>query len=103
MHLNDIPNRELLPGFTAKIVHGEKLSWAFWEAKAGAEVPEHQHPHEQIMHVVKGTFEFTLDKRTQTYTDGSIVVIPSNTPHAGRAITDCRLMDIFTPVREEYR
>ena len=34
---------------------------------------------------------------------GEIVCIPSNQWHYGKAITDCVLMDVFTPVREEYR
>lgn len=103
MHLKDLPTKELIPGFHAKMVHGDQLSWAFWTAKAGAEVPEHHHPHEQMMHVVEGCFEFTLDGKTQRYDAGSVVHIPSHIPHSGKALTDCQLMDVFTPVREEYR
>jgi len=29
--------------------------------------------------------------------------IPGGTEHGGEAITDCVLVDIFTPVREDYR
>ncbi len=103
MHLDDLSEKELIPGFSAKMVHGEQLSWAFWRANAGAIVHEHHHPHEQIMHVVEGEFEFTLNDETKTYRAGSVVHIPSNVPHSGKAITACRLMDIFTPVREEYK
>ena len=55
------------------------------------------------MHVVEGEFEFTLNGETQVYSDGAIVLIPSNIPHAGKALTACRLMDVFSPVREEYK
>jgi len=55
------------------------------------------------MHVVSGEFEFTLDGQTQVYGPGSVVHIASNRPHSGRALTPCRLMDVFSPVREEYR
>ena len=43
------------------------------------------------MHVVEGEFEFTLDGETKVYTKGDVVVIPSNTPHSGIAMTPCRL------------
>jgi quercetin dioxygenase-like cupin family protein len=101
--LNELPSKELFPGLHAKAVHGEQMSWIFWDVAQGAVVPEHHHPHEQILHVVSGEFEFTLAGETKTYTSGAVVVIPSNVPHSGRALTPCQLMDVFTPVREEYR
>ena len=64
---------------------------------------EHHHMNEQIMHVVEGSFEFTLDGNTKVYGPGDIVVIPSHTPHSGKALTPCKLMDIFSPAREEYK
>ncbi len=103
MNLADIPSKEIMPGYHGKLVHGEKISWAFWEVEEGAEVPEHHHHHEQIMHVIEGRFEFTLDADTQIYVPGDVVVIPSNTSHSGKAITACKLMDVFSPVREEYK
>lgn len=103
MNLEHISEKELFPGLKGKFVHGDQLTWAFWEVEKGAEVPLHQHPHEQIMHVVKGEFSFTLNGATKVYTKGDIVVIPSNIPHAGKAITACTLMDVFTPVRTEYQ
>lgn len=103
MNLASIKSKELMPGYHGKMVHGQQLTWAFWTVEKGAEVPEHQHPHEQIMHVVKGEFEFTLNGNTQIYSAGDIVPIPSNSPHSGKALTPCELMDVFSPVREEYR
>jgi len=44
-----------------------------------------------------------LDGVTKTYGPGDVVIIPSNTPHSGKAVTACKLMDIFSPVREEYK
>ena len=103
MNLATLESKELMPGYHGKMVHGKQLTWAFWTVEEGAEVPEHHHPHEQMMHVVEGEFEFTLNGQTQVYTAGAIVPIPSNIPHSGKALTACKLMDVFSPVREEYR
>ena len=103
MNLANISSKEIMPGYHGKLIHGNKISWAFWTVEKGAEVPEHHHHHEQIMHVVKGEFEFTLGTKTKVYKAGDVVVIPPNTPHSGKAITSCELMDVFSPVREEYR
>lgn len=103
MNLSELPSKEIMPGYHGKLVHGDTMSWAFWTVDKGAEVPEHHHPHEQIMHVVEGEFEFTVDGETAIYKPGDVVVIPSNSPHGGKALTPCKLMDIFSPVREEYK
>ncbi|NOY99054.1 MAG: cupin domain-containing protein, partial [Chloroflexi bacterium] len=34
---------------------------------------------------------------------GAVAVIPPDVPHAGRAVTDCRIIDVFYPTREEYK
>ncbi len=101
--MDTLPQRELIPGLRGKFVHGEAMSLVFWEVDPGATVPEHQHEHEQIMHVMEGQFEFTLEGKTHVYGPGDIVLIPSFATHSGKALTACKLMDIFSPVREEYR
>ncbi|WP_445384264.1 cupin domain-containing protein [Robiginitalea sp. IMCC44478] len=98
-----IPEKEIIPGFRGKMIHGSEMSLVFWEVEEGAEVPEHQHKNEQIMHVMEGRFEFTLSGKSRVYQSGDIVLIPPFEPHSGKAITACRIMDIFSPVREEYR
>ncbi|MEM9646892.1 MAG: cupin domain-containing protein [Bacteroidota bacterium] len=103
MNLSDIPSREIMPGYHGKMVHGSAMSWAFWEVEPGAEVPQHQHVHEQIMHVLEGEFEFTVDGKTSICTPGDVVIIPSQISHGGKALTACKLMDVFSPVREEYK
>ncbi len=92
-----------MPGYRGRLIHGEKMTLAFWEVDEGAEVPEHSHENEQIMHVLEGRFQFTVGGETQVYEAGELVVIPSHTPHYGKALTACRLMDVFSPVREAYK
>lgn len=101
--LDTLPVREIIPGFRGKLLHGDTMSLVFWEVEAGAEVPEHSHENEQIMHVMEGRFQFTLHGTSRVYKPGDIVLIPPHEPHSGKALTPCRLMDIFSPAREEYR
>jgi quercetin dioxygenase-like cupin family protein len=59
--------------------------------------------HEVIVNVIEGTLELTIDKETRTLTGGMAAVIPSNVPHTAKAITDCFVLDVFHPVREDYK
>jgi quercetin dioxygenase-like cupin family protein len=101
--LSDIQERELVPGFRAQFVHTDHMTCAYWSVAAGALLPDHAHPHEQVTNIIRGRFEMTVDGETQTIEAGVLVVIPSGAKHRGRALTDCFILDVFSPVREDYR
>ncbi len=100
MNISDIVSEEIMPGYHGKLIHAQTMSLVYWEVEQGAEVPEHHHINEQLMQVLEGTFELTVGGSTKVYLPGDFVVIPPNVPHSGKAVTSCRLMDIFSPVRE---
>ena len=62
-HITDIPARELIPGFHGRFVHGTQSTLAFWEIKQGCIMPEHQHPHEQITHIITGEYKCAIEMR----------------------------------------
>ncbi len=101
--LEELEAKELMPGFKGKFVHMEHMTISYWEIKAGSILPEHQHHHEQTTNVISGTLELTVAGETQQLNFGECVAIPSNTIHSGRAITDCVVIDVFSPVREDYK
>ncbi|HHH50031.1 MAG TPA: cupin domain-containing protein, partial [Saprospiraceae bacterium] len=59
--------------------------------------------HEQVSNIISGAFEMTVDGVTKVCKAGDIVILPSNVPHSGRALTDCYIIDVFQPVREDYK
>lgn len=90
-----------VPGYRARIAHGTDCTLAFWTVEEGAELPVHQHPHEQVLCVQEGTFALTVDGQTRELGPGSVVPIPGDVPHGGRAVTPCRLLDVFRPKRDD--
>ena len=101
--LDQIKEKEIVPGYRAVFVHADTMTLAYWTIEAGATLPEHIHIHEQVSSVIEGTFELTLDGETKRLDPGTVAMIPSNAVHGGTAITDCRILDVFHPVREEYK
>lgn len=87
----------------ARFVHTKGFTLSFVEVEAGAVLPEHAHVHEQTSQVIQGEFEMVIGGETVLLKPGSVVVIPSNVPHSGRALTNCKIQDVFCPVREDYR
>lgn len=103
VNLDALDRSEEIPGYLGAFAHGGDMTVANWSVEAGAEFPEHAHPHEQISIVTQGEFELTLDGETDILRPGQIAVIPSNTPHSGVARTACTIIDVFSPVREDYQ
>ncbi len=101
--LNSLESREIVPGYKAVFVHSQHMTLAYWTIEPDSSLPRHTHPHEQVLNLLEGRFELTLGDETRLLEPGAVVVIPSNVPHAGRSLTACRILDVFYPVREEYR
>ena len=101
--LTDLTSREIIAGFHGRFVHTDNITFSYWEIEQDAVLPEHSHPHEQISMVVEGRLEMTLDGETRVLEPGLIAVIPGHTPHSAVARTACRVVDVFYPVREDYR
>ncbi|MCF6213739.1 MAG: cupin domain-containing protein [Flavobacteriaceae bacterium] len=101
--ISEIDSKEIIPGFRGRFVHAKNFTIAFWEIEAGAVLPEHAHIHEQTTQVLEGQLELTINGKTTMCTAGSIVVIPPNAVHKGKALSHCKLTDTFCPVREDYK
>ncbi len=101
--LDDLELKTMVPGFHGRFIHSDNVTVAHWHVDQGASLPAHAHPHEQITIITTGTFEMTVGNETRRLEAGDVVVIPGHVPHAGTAITACRITDVFHPAREDYR
>jgi|TARA_B100001094_G_C17399413_1_gene424966 quercetin dioxygenase-like cupin family protein len=101
--LSELEERELVSGFFGKMIHSAKMTMAYWTVEQDAMLPEHQHPHEQVLNLLEGEFQLQVDGKTHHLMPGSVFVIPGNTPHSGRALKQCRILDVFQPSRDDYR
>ena len=69
-----------------------------------AVVEEHAHPHEQVGMVLEGRAIFVIGSEEKTLQPGDLYRIPGHVRHKVIALDrPVRALDIFYPVREEYR
>jgi quercetin dioxygenase-like cupin family protein len=101
--IEDILPRELAPGILGRYVHGNSMTLGYVRIEAASILPVHKHEHEQITCMIEGKMEMMIGENKQLLTKGSVYVIPSNTPHSAYALTDCIVIDVFNPVRQDYK
>ncbi|MCB8821812.1 cupin domain-containing protein [Microvirga rosea] len=70
--------------------------------EAGAVGAAHTHPHIQCSLVEKGVFDITISGRTERLKEGDSFLVPSNAVHGAVAIEAGTLLDVFTPMREDF-
>lgn len=69
---------------------------------AGSKMPEHQHPQEQIVHILEGRMKLIVNGTPHELTAGDSFYLASNVPHGVETIEDTRVLDTFSPPRDEY-
>ena len=102
-HLDNILTKKLAEGIIGKYVHGDKSTLGVVELTKDSILPAHSHPHEQITMLLEGQLDMVIGGEKISLTPGMIHVIPSNVVHSAHAPMNCRLIDVFSPVREEYK
>jgi quercetin dioxygenase-like cupin family protein len=97
---------EVEPGRRRYLIHTDKLMVVVWDFAGGPwehPDPPHAHPHEQVTYIVEGELIFLLDKEMQRLRAGDMVAVPSDAPHSIQLVSPhVRLIDSFTPLRQEF-
>lgn len=97
-------HHEIFPGVHIYTVAGQDLMLSLVEMEPGAVVEKHDHPHEQMGLMLEGEAEFTIGDEQRLVRAGQMWRIPGGVPHkviAGEK--PVRALDVFHPVREDYR
>ena len=101
--IKDLRPKDLALGLIGYYAHGNQLTLGFVEIQAGSNLPIHHHVHEQITYIIEGQLDMMIGGKPCSLTAGMFYVIPSNVPHGAVAVTDCKVIDVFNPVREDYK
>ena len=102
-HITDIPAKDIAKGLKGYYAHGATTTLGLVDIKAGSVLGLHHHIHEQITYIVEGQLDMIIGGIPCSLTQGMYYVIPSNVLHSAVAFTDCKVIDVFSPVREDYR
>jgi quercetin dioxygenase-like cupin family protein len=94
----------IFPGVTIRTCAAEQMMLSVVDLAPHAVVEEHAHPHEQVGMLLEGRAIFFVGPEQKTLQPGDLYRIPGNVRHRVVALDQpVKALDIFYPVREEYR
>jgi quercetin dioxygenase-like cupin family protein len=99
---NSLKVVERLPGWKGRYFHSTRMTFAHYEFTAGSSIHEHFHPEEEVYEVIEGELEVTIDGRSEVAKPGVVAIVPSNTRHSVKALTDGILIVVDHPTRRDF-
>ena len=104
-HLNwsTIPVEQVSEGIQRQMMVGEKMMICRFRFQPFLVTPEHDHPHEQMTIVERGKVRFFVEGKERIASAGDVLHFPSQCWHGATMMDEeVVLIDIFTPVREDF-
>ena len=104
-HLNwsNIPVEQVADGIQRQMLVGDQMMICRFHFKPFLVTPEHDHPHEQMTIVERGKVRFFIEGKERIASAGDVLHFPSQTWHGATMMDEeVVLIDIFTPVREDF-
>jgi quercetin dioxygenase-like cupin family protein len=100
---SSIPVEQIADGIERQMIWGEQLMVCRLRIAPRVVTAIHAHPHEQITLVERGTVRFTIAGQERVSSAGDVLHFPSQCEHGATMLEEeVVLIDIFSPVREEF-
>ena len=103
---NDDRSVQVTPERSRRVAHTENLMMVVWDFTDGPSLepdPDHSHPHEQVTYVVEGEVLFFIGDQFTRLGPGDMVTVLPDQSHTIQLLSPrVRLIDAFTPLREEF-
>ena len=94
---------EICPGIKRRTqTSGQTMYQMLAHLEAGSRMPEHQHPQEQIVHVLEGKMRLIVQGTPHELSTGDSFYLAANVPHGVETIDATSVLDTFSPPRDEY-
>lgn len=98
-----VPMTVTAPGIERQMIVGQNVMMVRFTFDPFLVTDEHTHPHEQMTLVVKGRVKFIIDGEVRIVSAGDVLHFPPNNRHGATMLDEeVVLIDIFSPIREDF-
>ena len=99
----DVPAQRIAEGIDRQLIVGERLMMCRLTLQPRVETAVHSHPHEQMTIIERGRARFTIAGDVRVVSAGDVLHFPPHVVHGATMLDEeVVLIDIFTPIREDF-
>lgn len=100
---NEVHSVEMAEGIRRRtLAHGDRTVICEFSFIKGTVIPAHNHLYEQTGYLVSGKLLFTINGDEHEVNPGDGWCIKANVEHSAQIQEDTVLVEVFSPVREDY-
>ena len=98
----DVPSEQINDTIARRFITGDSVTIGRFELKQGGVVPSHAHANEQVSIVLSGVLLFRIEGHETIVRAGEVMQIPANVAHEVQVLEDALVVDVFSPVRQDW-
>lgn len=103
VYRKDAQAKEVAPGVQRWVLaYNKDMMVVEMSFEAGCKMPVHSHPHTQSSCVKSGKFRFEAEGKPIEVTEGDTINFPSGIEHCVTCLEAGRVLEIFSPMREDF-
>src|SRR5215831_10469054 len=99
---SEIAAESVNPSISRQFITADRVTLARFRLNRGGVVPMHAHHNEQVSCVLSGSLKFVIEGREIVVGVGEVLQIPGGVPHEVHVLEDALVMDVFSPVRQDW-
>ena len=100
VEIQTLPEVERKPGWKGRYFDSPSMTFAHFEFDAGSSIHEHFHEQEEVWTIIEGELDMTIAGVTRRIGPGFAAVVPADTLHAVRALSNGKAIIVDHPLRE---
>jgi quercetin dioxygenase-like cupin family protein len=97
--VSNLSIKEPREGWKGRFFHSQNMTFAYYTVKAGAWIHEHAHPNDEVWNIIDGQVEITIAGKTHIASAGCAAIIPPDTAHSVKVLTDLQAIVVDYPRR----
>lgn len=88
--------------YRQSLAHGDKTHMVKFRLQSGAEIPLHEHEHEQTGYLLQGSMVMIIEGEECPLEAGDSWSLRGGVPHGVRVLEECLVLEVFSPLRDDY-